>query len=351
MADLDMKSLGELVKKTSLQWIFVGGKGGVGKTTSSCSLATLLATAPFTDPKTGEQRPRRVLIISTDPAHNLSDAFNQKFTKTPTKVNGLDNLSGMEVDPSNVTENDYFDEFGVDGSLKAEEAAGLKNIGSIIKQAASSLPGIDEVTVFAEILREIKNMHFDTVVFDTAPTGHTLRLLALPTTLNESVDRIMEVQGLSNLVTNASQLMTNSTGVTSDQIKDKIEQWRVRVKDVQQQFADQDKTTFVCVCIPEFLSMYETERLVQELMKYNISCENIIVNQLVMKPSTEPPCTMCAARQRIQGKYLAQIEELYEDFHVVRMPLHQDEVRGVPALTRFSKHLMEPYDADKHGYL
>eukprot|EP00672_Neobodo_designis_P020798 CAMPEP_0174851946 /NCGR_PEP_ID=MMETSP1114-20130205/24607_1 /TAXON_ID=312471 /ORGANISM="Neobodo designis, Strain CCAP 1951/1" /LENGTH=353 /DNA_ID=CAMNT_0016086513 /DNA_START=39 /DNA_END=1100 /DNA_ORIENTATION=+ len=353
MADDDnLRSLQGLVESHTLQWIFVGGKGGVGKTTSSCSLATLLARAPFTDPATGEKRKRRVLIISTDPAHNLSDAFNQKFTKAPTPVTGLDNLYGMEVDPSNVTQADYFNEFGVDAAGgSAEEAKGLKDVANILKQAASSLPGIDEVTVFAEIMREIKAMSFDTVVFDTAPTGHTLRLLALPQTLNDSIDRIMEVQGLSNLVASASQLMTNSTGLTSDEMLEKVNKWREKVREVQQQFADNTKTTFVCVCIPEFLSVYETERLVQELMKYNISCENIIVNQLVLKPKGEAPCRMCEARQRIQGKYLAQIDELYEDFHVVRMPLHSDEVRGVPALTKFSEHLVVPYDADVHGYL
>jgi arsenite-transporting ATPase len=352
MADDDnMRSLRNLTQSNTLQWIFVGGKGGVGKTTTSCSLATLLSRCPFTDPKTNEERARRVLIISTDPAHNLSDAFSQKFSKTPTKVNGLDNLYGMEVDPSSVTQGDYFNEFGVDSNMNPEEKQGLRNVANIIKQAASTLPGIDEVTVFAEIIKEIKAMSFDTVVFDTAPTGHTLRLLALPQTLNESVDRIMEVQGLSSLVASATQLMTSSTGLTSDDMMDKVMKWREKIKEVQQQFADQTKTTFVCVCIPEFLSVYETERLVQELMKYNISCDNIVVNQLVLKPANEPPCRMCHARQRIQGKYLAQIEELYEDFHIVRMPLHHDEVRGVEALTKFSQYLMQPYDAETHGYL
>jgi arsenite-transporting ATPase len=345
------RSLQRLVGSNTLQWIFVGGKGGVGKTTTSCSLATMLATQPYVDPKTGENRLRRVLIISTDPAHNLSDAFSQKFSKAPSQVKGIANLYGMEVDPSSVTQQDYFDEFGKDGASNAEEIQGIKSVANILKQAASSLPGIDEVTVFGEIMREIKNMSFDTVVFDTAPTGHTLRLLALPQTLNESVDRIMDVQGLSNLVASAGQLMTNSTGLTSDQLLEKVNKWRAMIKEVQAQFTDNTKTTFVCVCIPEFLSVYETERLVQELMKYNISCENIVVNQLVEKPSNEPPCRMCHARQRIQGKYLLQIQELYEDFNVVRMPLHGDEVRGVDSLRKFSRFLLEPYDADTHGYL
>ncbi|EKG07213.1 anion-transporting ATPase-like, putative [Trypanosoma cruzi] len=340
---------------SNLQWIFVGGKGGVGKTTTSCALATLFASTPVHDAVTNTTRPRRVLLISTDPAHNLSDAFSQKFGKTPVPVNGMEEtLFAMEVDPTTFTHGGFGAMLGFSGHIAtdADAPSPFAALGNILKEAAGTLPGIDELSVFAEILRGVQQLSYDVVIFDTAPTGHTLRLLALPHTLNSTMEKLLSVEGLNTLIQAASAVLSSTTNLGDmSSLMPAFKQWRESVQEVQRQFTDAEKTAFICVCIPEFLSVYETERLVQELMKYDISCDSIVVNQLVLKPSSEPDCRMCNARQKIQSKYLAQIDSLYEDFHVVKMPLLSDEVRGVPALQRFAQFLLEPYDADRHGYI
>merc|ERR1712012_472666 len=120
----------------------------------------------------------------------------------------------------------------------------------------------------------------------------------------------------------------------------KFDQTREVINKVNAIFTDPTKSTFVCVCIPEFLSMYETERLVQELGKFNINVRNIVINQ-VLFPDAGTSCNRCDARQKMQQKYIDQIYDLYEDFHIIEMPLLDEEVRGTESLKKFSALLMQ----------
>ncbi|KAL0479671.1 ATPase ASNA1 [Acrasis kona] len=328
--DLDADLVGEelegtlqnLVEQDSLQWIFVGGKGGVGKTTISSCLAIQLS-----------KHRESVLIISTDPAHNLSDAFDQKFSKDPTKVNGYQNLFAMEIDP-NVESEDFLGGLGGDNGT-------IKNL---MKDVGSSLPGIDEISSFLEIMKHVKQMKFSVVVFDTAPTGHTLRLLSFPSTLENGLGKIMGMGNIGSMLTQVSNMFGAGAGIDANGMEQKMNESKQLINNIAQQFKDPEKTTFVCVCIPEFLSVYETERLVQELTKFEIDTHNVVVNQLVLKDSSCPECETCTARMKIQKKYLNQIFDLYSLFHVVQMPLLGEEVRGPEALEKFGKNLMTPYD-------
>lgn len=109
-------------------------------------------------------------------------------------------------------------------------------------------------------------------------------------------------------------------------------------------FSIQDLTTFICVAISEFLSLYETERLIQELSTYNIDVHNIVINNLIF-PEKGNECAICRTRQKMQSKYLQEAYELYgEEFHIVKLPLLVEEVRGVEKLKQFGKMLITPYE-------
>ncbi|EER31893.1 hypothetical protein CTRG_04676 [Candida tropicalis MYA-3404] len=328
-------TLEELIKQDTLKWIFVGGKGGVGKTTTSSSIAVQLALQHPED---------EFLLISTDPAHNLSDAFCQKFGKDARKVEGLSNLSCMEIDPEAAMS---------DLQQQAQQYNNDPNdpLKSMMNDMTGSIPGIDEALSFMEVLKHIKNqkvtesdtkdkVSYRTIIFDTAPTGHTLRFLQLPTTLQKLLGKFQQLSG--KLGPMMSMLGGGAQG--QQDMFAKLNEVQKNVEEVNEQFTNPDLTTFVCVCISEFLSLYETERMIQELMSYKMDVNSIVVNQLLFADDDENPCKRCVARWKMQKKYLDQMAELYEDYHLVKMPLLGSEIRGVDNLKRFSQFLIKPYD-------
>jgi len=142
-----------------------------------------------------------------------------------------------------------------------------------------------------------------------------------------------------------STLMGGQTDATEDMFS-KLESMRAVITEVNTQFKDPEKTTFVCVCISEFLSLYETERLVQELTAYEIDTHNIVVNQLLF-PKAESNCEHCRVRHAMQQKYLKEAHELYDEFfHIIQLPLLTEEVRGPQKLKEFSEMLVVPFKPD-----
>ncbi|VDO01743.1 unnamed protein product [Rodentolepis nana] len=260
----------------------------------------------------------------------------------------------MEIDPNlNVTEL----EEDVAGSEEASRSADLRRTMSSLMNA---IPGIDEYMSYTEVFRLVRSLDYSVVVFDTAPTGHTLRLLAFPELVESGMNKLMRIK--NSIAPMLNQMMSflgvgGQGGVLPpEEFSQAIEERLPIVKEITRQFKDASQTTFVCVCIAEFLSMYETERLVQALAEQEIDIRNIIVNQLLfpnlenkddkslMELDVPTDCTMCKARHRIQSKYLEQILDLYDDMHVIQLPQLEQEVRGKERICAFSKYLLSSFE-------
>ena len=212
----------------------------------------------------------------------------------------------------------------------------------------SSIPGIDEAISIGLILQIIEKMNFSTVVFDTAPTGHTLRMLSFPAILEQGIQQLSrltsgEAGGLAGTFLN-NPLLQNLGGIPN--MIEMLKTFQASIEAIKKQFSDKTHTTFIAVCIPEFLSMYETERLKQELDKLEIDCHNIVINQVIF-PNRECQCDMCNSRFEMQKKYINQIKEIYKDddlgfgapnegpkdeIIISILPFMENEIRGVNEL-------------------
>jgi len=257
---------------------------------------------------------------------------------------------------------------------------------------------------FAEIMQNVQSMPYSVIVFDTAPTGHTLRLLGFPDLLERGLSKFGT---LHNKFGGMLQMLgsLSDQGEDEEELAQKVTGLRSASSGVRDIFQDPERCTFVCVCIPEFLSVYETERLIQELCKHGIDSSNIVVNQVLFAEdcggsaesdaaadsgkAPEAPASddvgaaeletlaaqiralplpteqtaglaslaqraasrvrdlekgwdVCQKKRRMQSKYLSQINDLYrDDFHIVPVPMLGDEVRGLERLRAFAKLLRE----------
>jgi arsenite/tail-anchored protein-transporting ATPase len=326
----DENNVGKYLEKSDIKWLFVCGKGGVGKTTCSSSIAI----------KASKLR-EKVLIISTDPAHSLSDAFNQKFNNNECLVTGFDNLYCMEYDNQEGI-NQYHQE------LKQKmNMPNMFNPFQGMKDMFQNIPGIDEALGFLALIKKIEKMDYSLIIFDTAPTGHTLKLLSYPKVLQKSYNDILESPNgpmfrmfMNSCMNKNSNPMAAMGGMgfpmpnNQPGGEDKITEIMNRISRINDNLTNKDYTTFFCVSIPEFLSVYENERFIQKVLKLDINVTGVIINQVIDKDVCESP--FWKKRYQMQQKYIETIYDLYQDdFIVNELKLKDDEVRGKEYLEDF----------------
>ncbi|MHA1199080.1 MAG: ArsA family ATPase [Candidatus Heimdallarchaeaceae archaeon] len=277
-------SLKEILEM-DLKYLLVGGKGGVGKTSVASSLAIALA-----------EHGKRVLIISTDPAHSVSDSFDMDFSSGEiTQVKGVvGDLFALEINPATAGE-EFSKSIGQPmGNDQFSQFANIPGLGELQKGLGQDLqsippPGMDEALSFGKILEYAEDDVYDTIVLDTAPTGHTLRLLNIPEFLDSFLGRMLKMK---TFLSNAMTMMKSLLG--SDQEKDRtvetLEAMKEKVLVARDKLMDETKTQFVKVLIPTMMSVFETERLAEELNQHLISHKFSVVNMINPLNSDCPYC-------------------------------------------------------------
>ncbi len=289
--------------------ILFGGKGGVGKTTCAAATAIYLARINLD---------KKILVLSTDPAHSLSDSFSFSIGDEVTPIKGFDNLFGLEVSVKK-TQEEFKIKHGVDIFELASRVPYIDR--EVISNLFSfSMPGMDEVMSMVKIIDLIKTHEYDQVVMDTAPTGHTLRLLELPDVMEHMLDFIEETQEMYRL--NNSHFSRRK--YINDEADKFIDGLRADVKILKSTLTDNEITEFVPITIPEAMGVYETEDLIEALDKYKIPVNTIIINGVNLPIE----CDFCASRKKEQQKYIGMIRQKFSRLNIIKVPLFPHEIRG-----------------------
>jgi len=286
------------------QFVFFSGKGGVGKTSMACTHAVRYA-----------DEGKRTLIVTTDPASNLADVFEQPIGHQVTPIQDVPNLWAMEIDPDRATQ-EY-----VDRAMAPIRAAFPPAMVQVMEEQMSGpctaeVAAFDRFTDFLELPPQ-NGKAMDIVIFDTAPTGHTLRLLELPAEWSHSIESASQGSG---------QTCIGPAAAIQD-AKHKYERALAVMRDPSQ-------TTFVFVLHPEAIAIRETKRATAELAKLDVHTHQIIVNGII--PDEERSNPLFAARADMQARYLLQIEREIR-LPTQRMRLLPFEIKGVGRLRQVAR--------------
>lgn len=300
----------------SVRLCLVGGKGGVGKTTTAAALAIHLARR-FPQ--------RRYLAVSTGPSHSLAGILGVPLDCTPQPVPEMGNLWALEMDASDLLRD-----------FKARHNKALRMIlgrgtyldeEDISRFLDLSFPGVDELMAEIELINLMESGGYDSILVDTAPTGHTLRLLALPALTAGWVamlDRMLEKHRFM------SKVLTHR--YRKDEADEFIEKLNRDLSRIAAVLSDARRCRFLVVALPEPVVIAETERLLDALKERGVAVACLLVNRLLQPAEGCPLCGSLAAAQRAA---LDELTERRKDLPVAVLPEYPEEIRGVPALAEF----------------
>jgi len=300
------------------EFVFFGGKGGVGKTTVSSAYGLKCANAGL-----------RTLVVSTDPAHSTSDVFDQQFDDDPAPVDGIENLYAMELDPDEEVERHLQE---VKRAMGDQVSPAMVNEISRQIDLAHNTPGAYEAALFDRFIEVMRSSdEYDRVVFDTSPTGGTLRLLGLPEFLGDWIDRLIEKR-LKHIDLYEKAAIGEQEAERKAATDPIIA--RLQARKEKFEFAGEvlrDDATFYLVLNPDELSIRETERAISQLTEYDLSVAGLVVNKVTPEPEDHEEgrgARYLRARCGTERERIASVRETFSEPIVAEIESRAEEVKG-----------------------
>ena len=290
--------------------VIFGGKGGVGKTTAAAAFALALARA---NPK------EKLLVFSTDPAHSLSDSFDEEIGELKSGVGGHKNLDGMEIDPGK-----WFEELKQRYRSWTDElfdslAGGSRMEIKFDREAMRELveltpPGIDEIAALGTISDLLDEERYHTIVLDTAPTGHLIRFLELPQIALSWIRTFMKL------------LLKYKDVLRANQVAEELVALSKSIKKVLALLVDAERCEFVGVAIPERMSLEETTDLAKSLEKLKVPLSKLLINGVAPAEA----CRFCKARRKAQDQVIAEFQKKFRrrSLEIFVAPQQPHEITG-----------------------
>jgi arsenite-transporting ATPase len=325
-----MKGLGEFFdRRRDVEIVIFAGKGGLGKTTSSSSLAYYMATV----------KNKKTLLFSTDPQASLSDIFERDFFgKGVTEI--IPNLYVVEIDADRRVA-DYQNEV----KQKIKDMYGLEEVPAEIEEyidSTSAEPAMYESATYDAMAELVSQKNFDIYIFDMPPFGHGVRMVAMADILSKWIEKITEAREKVVEYDEVAATLKGGGQASEDMVMKELLDIRNKIKNFTDLITDRKRTAFFMVLIPESMAIVDTERALKMFNDLGIEMSGLVVNQIYPVELLQNPNLSEFLRNRIlmQQQYLKVIKEKFGEYIVAVVPMFTREPKGLEMIKMASEDLI-----------